>query len=278
MPEDYYLAVPPASGEIKGVLVLLPGFSQKAESIFPETKLHNVAYVNDLLTIAVAGGRKLYADETVIEKLNTTIAHVKEKYNVPSDRFILGGFSAGGTLSLRYAEYCNEYNDTAPIAPRAVFSVDAPVDLFHIWSYFQRELKKDYSEAGVGEASFISEILLREIGDPATNADMYNRLTPFNSSLGEPGNERFLTDIPVRVYEDIDVEWQLKNRRRSLYDSNALPASELINRLLLLGNQQAEFVTSRQPGYRSSGIRHPHSWSIVDEVECIQWALQILNE
>ena len=33
-----------------------------AESIFPESKLYNVAYVNNILTITFAEGNKLYAD------------------------------------------------------------------------------------------------------------------------------------------------------------------------------------------------------------------------
>ncbi len=255
----------------------MPGFGQDAESVFPESRLPNVAYVNDLLTIVVAGGRKLYADESVINRLNTCMVHVKKKFQVASNKFIIGGFSAGGTISLRYAEYCHEKKAEAPIIPQAVFSVDSPIDLFAIWDYFEREKKKGFSEAGVGEANFISAIMLKEIGDPVKNPDRYNALTPFNKQSSEPGNEKYLTSIPVRVYHDIDVEWQLKNRRRSLLDSNALEASELISRLLLSGNEQAEFMTAKQPGYRSNGIRHPHSWSIVDEVEMVQWVLKSLE-
>ena len=275
--DGYYLAVEPNTDKLKGVLLLLPGFGQNAESIFPESKLHNVAYVNGILTVAVGVGRKLYADDSVIERLNQAIENIKDKYDVPSDKFVIGGYSAGGTISLRYAEYCFEMTNEAPITPQAVFTVDSPVDLFQIWNYFQREIEKNYSDAGVGEAKFISKIMLDEIGDPRTNADNYNKLTPFNSKLSKSGNEKFLASIPVRLYEDIDVEWQLKNRRRSLYDSNALDASELINDLLILGNEDAEFVTATAPGYRSSGLRHPHSWSIVDEVEFIQWSLKILE-
>ncbi len=275
--KGYYLAVPPKSEKIIGVLLLLPGFAQDAESIFPESKLHNVAYVNKILTIAIAGGRKLYADNQVIDRLNDAIIHVKEKYKVASDQFIIGGYSAGGTISLGYAEYCNS-TVNAPMKPQGVFAVDSPVDLFMIWDYFQREIAKNYSEAGVGEAKFISEIMLSEIGDPNIDVGNYDRLTPFNASKNEPGNEIHLKNTPLRLYEDIDVEWQLNNRRRSLFDSNSLPASELINRLLLLGNEEAEFVTAKQPGFRSAGFRHPHSWSIIDEIDLINWAKAILEK
>src|SRR5688572_9769659 len=76
----YYLALAPKTVEIKGVLVLLPGFGEAAESIFPESKLPNVAYANGLLTIMVAGGRKLYADESVTKRINDCLAHVKKKF------------------------------------------------------------------------------------------------------------------------------------------------------------------------------------------------------
>ena len=99
------MAVQPGSDELNGVLLLLPGFGQNAESVFPESKLHNVAYVNGILTVAIAGGRKLYADDTIIERLNQATEHIKNKYGVASDKFIIGGYSAGGTISLRYAEY-----------------------------------------------------------------------------------------------------------------------------------------------------------------------------
>jgi len=130
---------------------------------------------------------------------------------------------------------------------------------------------------GVNEAKTVSAMMSKEIGTPETNPKRYNELTPFNHELNEPGNERYLKNMAVRVYEDIDVEWSLKNRRRSIYDSNALDASELINRLLLMGNERAEFMTAKQPGYRSNGMRHPHSWSIVDEIECIQWCLNLFE-
>ena len=276
--DDYYLVLRPTTDKIKGVLVLLPGYGEKAESIFPQSKLFNVAYANDLLTIAIACGEKIYADEQVINKLDRGLSDlIKRNPNISKEKFVIGGFSAGGTIGLRYAEYCVENQAKVPLVPKGVFTVDSPLDLFDIWDYFQREIKKNYSEAGVFEAKMISERMNKEIGTPETNPKKYNELTPFNHKMTELGNEKHLKNMAVRVYEDIDVEWQLKERRRSLYDTNILSASELINRLLLIGNTKAEFKTSKQPGQRSNGMRHPHSWSIVDEMECIQWTLKLFD-
>lgn len=68
--DDYYIQLKPQSEKINGVLVLLPGYGEKAESIFPSSKLFNTAYANGVFTIAIAGGEKIYADEKVIDKLN----------------------------------------------------------------------------------------------------------------------------------------------------------------------------------------------------------------
>ena len=275
---DYYLALRPASREIRGVIVLLPGFGEAPEAIFPESKIYNVAYGNQLMVVSIGEGQKLCADENVIDKLDRALKHlIKNNAGLEPDKFVIGGFSAGGTVSLRYAEYCYEHPEKSAIHPAGVFAVDSPVDLFGIWNYFEREVRKNYSTAGVSEANAVMEIMTREIGTPKTNPSRYNALTPFNRELTESGNEKFLKDIAVRVYEDLDPVWQLENRRRSLYDNNAADASELINRLLLLGNDKAEFIRSKTPGYRSNGMRHPHSWSIVDEIEMVQWTIGLFQ-
>lgn len=56
----YYLAIRPQN-TIKGVMVLLTSFLPP-ENILPETKLQNVAFANDILTVVAYMNRKLYAD------------------------------------------------------------------------------------------------------------------------------------------------------------------------------------------------------------------------
>lgn len=273
----YYLSVKPLNNNIKGVLVLLDGFGGQAEGIFPETKLHNTACVNNILTVGIGLGEKIYADSTVIQKINLLLKDVVQRYKVPADKFVIGGFSAGGTISLRYAELCKESPSKYPINPKAVFAIDSPVDIIDLWSFFEKQISKNFSDVAVNEAKYVSALMKREHGTPAENLKKYLWLTPFyNLEKGE-GNEKFLKDIPVRVYHDVDIAWQLKNRRRSAYEANFLNSSELILRLMLLKNDAAEFITGKT-GYRSNGMQHPHAWSIVDEVEFIQWMKKIIEK
>ena len=267
----YYLAVKPQSGIIKGVLILLPGFGQAPESVFSESKLPDTAYRNDLLVIAIAGGNRLYADSSLLLKLNSAFSHVVKSFSVDIDKIVIGGYSAGGTIALRYIELSQQFPELHSIHPKAVFTIDSPVDLMEIYHYFKREITRNYSPAGVAEAEFASNLMNKEIGTPESNPELYKQLTPFFKDSKEAGNEKYLSKISVRVYHDVDINWYLKERKRSAFDMNFLYSSEMINRLLLMGNSHAEFIQSEKEGRRSNGIRHPHSWNIVEETECVQW-------
>jgi hypothetical protein len=119
--------------------------------------------------------------------------------------------------------------------------------------------------------------MTKENGTIYNNRQRYLELSPFFSESDSLSNEQYLKDVPVRLYYDIDIDWQLKNRRNSFYDTKILDGSELVKRLLLLGNERAEFMAAKQAGMRSNGVRNPSSLSIVDEVECIEWIKRSLD-
>lgn len=272
-----YLAIPPKSDTIKGVLVLFPGYCQRVESIFPETKLHIEAYNNHLLTIAFAPGSKLYVDSVTTVRLDALFKDVMKRWKVKPENFVLSGFSAGGLVAMRYTEMCNEHPELRPIKPTGVFTVDSPIDLFTLWDFFKETIAANFSEPAVSEAKNAMNIVNREYGNPENNIKLFSSMTPFCMNKAWGDNEKYLKNTAVRVYHDIDVAWRLVNRHQTVHNSNYEVTSELICRLLLLGNTRAEFIQSAKKGYRSNGMRHPHSWSIVDERECIQWVLKLFG-
>ena len=273
---DYYLALEPQD-TVKGVLFLLSGFGQNAETIFPESKLFNVAYANRILTIAWGAGNKLYADSIVETQLTTIFKVIINKYKINSDKFVLGGYSAGGMIAMRYVELCNEFSDKFPIKPKGVFTVDSPIDIFTIWNDLETSAKNKYSPYAVEEAERAMKSIKLDHGVPKENISLYSKLTAFSMDKKYGENEKWLKNTAVRTYHDVDISWRLTNRNQPVSESNFLVTSELINRLLLMGNQNAEFIVSDRKGYRSNGQRHPHSWSIVDEVECIQWMKKLIQ-
>jgi hypothetical protein len=266
----YYLAVVPQAKQIKGVLVLLTSFTAP-EDLMPETKLHNVAFVNNLLMVVASTKQKLYADSGTVNRINTILKDVIKRYSADTSVFALAGYDEAGGIALRYTELAYEHTSLFPLQPKAVFCIDTPVDLFGLWHWSESQIKKNYWPGSVGDAHYYIDTMTKENGTIYNNAVRYGELSPFYRESDEPGNEQYLKNAAVRLYYDNDVEWQLKNRRNSLYDTKLPDGSELIKRLLLLGNNRAQFISSKQPGMRSNGVRHPNALSIVDETECIQW-------
>ena len=59
---------------------------------------------------------------------------------------------------------------------------------------------------------------------------------------------------------------------------NAVDLAALVNQLKILGSKKAELVTTIGKGFREDGSRHPHSWSIVDENELIEWFIHLPSD
>jgi len=274
----YYVVIPPSSSpRIQAALVLLDGYGGSADDFFPETKLQNVAYGNEILTVCIPTGQRIYADQPMLELLNRTLSEVAAKYQLRKDQFAIGGMSSGGTIALRYAELCHEKPAEFAVLPKAVFDVDSPIDLQGLYKSSETELKKDFKGWWLGESQMIIDRFNKELGPVNGDLAKYRAASPFLAETTGAGNEQWLKETAVRTYHDMDVNWQIQNRRRSIYQTNMLNASEFINRLVLQGNTQAEFVSSKIQGRRSNGQRHPHSWNIVDEIDLIQWIKETLH-
>ncbi|HRC32087.1 MAG TPA: hypothetical protein PK736_01445 [Bacteroidia bacterium] len=42
-------------------------------------------------------------------------------------------------------------------------------------------------------------------------------------------------------------------------------------------NTNAEMIVTYDKGVRIDGTKHPHSWSIMDSQDCLDWILKQLN-
>lgn len=272
----YYLAIPPSSGSIKGVLVVFCPY-RNPESILPETRLHNVAAANDLLTVYASVGLRLLPDEQTLGWMDKVFSHVISRYGVDSSLFAVGGFDIAGMSVLRFAEQAREHPERYRLHPAVVFGIASPVDLTGLYHLYERQIKKNYFPPAVGEARFMLGRFNREQGSLSEHPDHYTSLSPFVAAAESPGNEQFLRPVAVRLYYDTDMDWQLKTRRNGYYDTYLPDGAELIDRLLLQGNKRAEFVASKQPGMRSNGNRHVAAYSIVDETDCILWMMRELH-
>jgi hypothetical protein len=81
--------------------------------------------------------------------------------------------------------------------------------------------------------------------------------------------------LPLRIYSEPDVNWWLKENEVDFTGMNVSECSAMINELNRLGNTKAELIITQNKGFRKpSNSKHPHSWSIVQNNDLIQWLLR----
>jgi hypothetical protein len=274
----FYYAQRPV-GSIRGVLVMfLPNGGDPAEAITTNSKLIALGRDSGLLVVIPSINHNLFLDTASFGFINAVMRSVLKEYRPASGSFILGGFSLGGMNAIRYTEIAYEDSSRTAIRPAAVYGIDPPLDLSRLYGSFTRAVQKAFSQPAVAEASyFLYRMKAGFGGTPAEVPAVYERHSMYSRAAPEGGNARFLRTVPVRIYSDPDIDWQLTNRRVDFYDMNALDGSALINQLHLDGNTRAEYINALGKGYRPDGTRHPHSWSLADPGDTIRWMLRCLN-
>lgn len=282
----YYMLIPDRT--IKAVLVLFPSTGETAENVISCNKeLIQQAYKNNILPIVVSANynKPLDSDQMVMQFFDAVFKELVLKFNAPKDKFILCGLSLGGENALQYTEMSRNRKYTTYIKPLAVIGVDPPVDMVDLYNGAKKSIIKYEKEGSNLSAS--KKLALNEDrflidgftklygGSPEEFPDKYTEGSQFSRNREDGGNAKYLIDVPVRLYCDPDIVWQLKNKSRDYYDMNAANLSAMTNFLMQNGNTRAEFIPAIGKGFSVDGKRHPHSWSIVEPINCIKWILNL---
>ncbi len=265
------------SGTPRGLLVLLPGYGSGVDgfapsSYTPSTLPARMAKQNVLTIVAVPEADTLYETDEPLRLLDSIIAEVLQKYRIPKDRVVIGGFSSGGTGAIRYAQFCAQGRCKAVPKVAGVFGVDPPLDFDGLYRSSEVTVQRNAPRTNITEQRMIFETLRRAMGgSPDEMSSTYQRHSPLLASAPDGGNAKLLATTPVRLYTEPDVQWWIENRNLDYHGMNAVDHAALVNLLRVAGNTRAELITTLGKGYRPNGARHPHSWSIVDEADLAQW-------
>lgn len=283
----YYTLTPQVT---KGVLVLFPSAFESCESVISCNKyLIQKCFDKGIMTVVLSSNfnRSLGLDNFALNFFNQTFAEIITKNNFLKDKFIMCGLSLGGMNALRYTEIAQDKNFTTSIKPIAVIGIDPPVDEMGLFNRAQDEVnlyQPDSSKLSSGQQNALAEgkMLIADFkemygGSPEQVPNNYIQHSPYTRTSKTGGNAKYLLKIPTKIYCDPDINWHLKNRQRDYYHINASDQTALINFLTLNGNKDAEFKSCIGKGYRLDGTRHPHSWSIIDAEDCLNWIEQIIR-
>lgn len=284
----YYALVPQKS--IQAVLILFPSYGETVENVISCNKiLMQQAYDKNIMSVVVSANNNntLDTDTTAKRFFDTVFQEMVIKYKAPKDKFILSGLSLGGMNALLYTEMSRNSKYSTYLKPWAVIGIDPPVDMIDLYNGAKNAIAK-YEKEG-NQLSESKNVALKEDrfivddfkklygGSPAEFPEKYVEGSMFTRNRDDGGNAKYLIHVPVRLYCDPDILWQLKNKGRDYYDMNAANLSAMTNFLMQSGNTKAEFIPAIGKGFRVDGTRHPHSWSIVEPTDCINWILELIK-
>ena len=275
--ELYYVKLVPKK-EIKGVLVILPSGGEIIQDLLEQITLPQLAYEKGILTIIPSINWGTEDRKVEIDTLDLIFKAIIDEYQVPKKNFVLGGLSNGGMIALTYAERSIKQKGSTYLVPKGIFGLDTPLDKAHLYEYCQREIKRNYSEPGMNEARWLMNNY-NEIygGSPKEFPKKYIEASIYSNGAEHGGNAQYLRDMPIRMYTDLDVDWLINQRRRDLYDWNGTDIVAMVNDLKLMGNENANVIISMGKGVRLDGTKHPHSWSIMDNEDCLDWVIKLFE-
>jgi hypothetical protein len=215
-------------------------------------------------------------EESKMKELEGYINEAVIKNNIPKDNMLYCGMSLAGTRALKLAVFSQSNGSIYKLIPKAIAICDAPLDMVRNYNECKKASERNINPIGAAESEWVSSYLRSSLkGTPQESLSNYINYSPFCYTAENGGNAIAFKNIYLRCYTEPDVNWWIGNRGRDYYGMNAIDLAALVNQLKILGSKKAELITTANKGFREDGSRHPHSWSIVDEKELIEWFVQL---
>ncbi|SEA78952.1 alpha/beta fold hydrolase family protein [Psychroflexus halocasei] len=257
----------------QGLLILFPCFPCDAENTLSEFKIAEISIKNGFSVLAMNLNERLYLEPKEKKELAEQLAKIIQEQNLPKKNIFIGGFSSGGNVSLLICDYLKKTKN--PLQPKGVFVVDSPVDLLQLYKNAEENIKLNFSKPAVQESKWIINLLDTKFGKLSEGMTNYELNSPYTFKTQNIENIKGLKNMKIRFYSEPDLKWWKESSKRGYEDLNAFYIEKLSKRLKKeFGNENVELITTENQGYRANGQRHPHSWSIVDEKDLINWILK----
>lgn len=255
----------------KGTLVLFPGYGHVATDSKNEYNIVSLAEKNGISVLYMSFNQHVFLREDEKASLANEMITIFETNKLSFENIYIGGFSSGGNVSLLLSDYLVKAK--SKIQPKGVFIGDSPVDLLKIYQNCEKNITKNFSEETVEESKWIVGDFDAKLGSPKNGIERYEQVSPFIQQTGNIENVSALKNTKIRLYTEPDVAWWKEARDNSYEEMNAYSIEKLSQELKKQGFSSVELIQTKNKGYRANGDRHPHSWSIIDKENLIQWML-----
>ena len=259
--EIYELIVPKKHKEL---LILFPGFGGTNESIKTECDIVQKALEKNISILILKNNRNFILEKNELEKLGETVVELINKNNINNNKIFIGGFSAGGNLGLQLGKYLTK-KENYKNNLKGIVVIDSPIDLQKLYLKYENILVKEESES----IEYFFKILEKQIGNPKKDFEKYKEYSPYLNSIEYTENVEF-ENTELIFYTEPALKYRKENFNENFEDTNGYPIKKL-SELLNEKGFKSKYIETENKGYRKNGMRNPHSWSIMNENEIIEW-------
>ena len=259
------------SQDPKALLVLFPGKGGNPSTIQREFSILEIAKKNGVSVLMMDHTGSLFLNDRTKEKLTTTIEEVIDGNNIPVSNVAIGGFSSGGIVSVLLSDHLIRTGNK--IRPKKVFLVDSPLDLVFLYNA-STNIDTSSHELSKKESEFIVKYFQDRLNSKEHLLERIAAVSPYVHATKDLENMSALQQVDLRAYTEPDSMWWWQNRNASYKEMNAYSIKCLVKEAKIQGWQNISLIETKNKGFRSNGDRHPHSWSIVDPEDLVEWILE----
>ncbi len=267
--ENYELIKPNNSTVL---LVIFPGGGSTSKETKENFKIVEKATEKGI-SVLLMNFSRLWIENEDAKQLAQIITKAVEDNDLNTNKIFIGGMSIGGTTSLTLSGFLTKNN--SPIKPNGVFVIDSPIDLYALYESSQKDLmRKDFSEERLAEPKWIINTFEEEFGGKDSLLYNIQKISPLTLKTKNTDNINYLKDKKLRFYTEPDTLWLKENRQTDFENTNAFVLQKTNEVLNNQNWENVELIQTKNKGYRTNGDRNPHSWSIVDVDDLINWILE----
>lgn len=265
--DDFELII---AKEQKGLLILFPEGGGSPENIKREFKIVEAAAKKGVSLLMVNFARKLWVEDEDCKNLSALIKSVIKEQKLKTDNIYIGGMSIGGNVTLSLSQYMLK-KKMLPI--KGVFIVDSPIDLYGLYESSVKDINnKTLSEERLSEPKWIVNYFEESFSKDSLLFNI-QKTSPITLKTNNYSNISELKSKKLRFYIEPDIDWYENIRKTDFKSTNAYTIQQLYGLLKESNWDGVELIESKNKGYRSNGDRNPHSWSIINVDNLLNWIL-----
>ncbi len=258
-------------------IVFLSGSALDTTKRIAEFAIIEPALEKNIAVLFVSTGKEiefLFTDKD-IATIDDLVGSALNKFKLSDKPKFLAGMSLGGTMALRYTEYCLLNKSKISFRPSAIALCDSPLDMVRMWHEEQQAITNNHHPNAVGEARWVLYFLEKNLnGSPSESMENYIKYSPFVYRDINRSKIELFKSVPIRLYHEPDIKWWVENRGKDYNTINSIDLAGFYNYLRQAGNTEVELITSTNKRKDYEKGSSPHTWTIVDNEELLNWFLE----